>query len=90
MDDQGTEERQDRRVLALKGVLLLAWAVVSFGTSYFARDLRFNIGDWPFSYWFAAQGAVLCFIAIVVVYACIMNRLAPDDALPSAARGDDA
>ena len=79
MDDQGTTERLDRRVLALKAGLLAAWAVVSFGATFFARDLQFSMAEWPFSYWFAAQGALLAFIAIVVFYAWAMRRLAPED-----------
>ena len=80
MDDQGTTERLDRRVLALKAGLLLLWAAASFGAIFFARDLQFSLAQWPFSYWFAAQGALLAFIAIVVFYAWAMRRLAPEDA----------
>lgn len=83
MDDSGLTERRDPRVLALKAGLLAAWAVVSFGSCYFARDLGFSLLQWPFSYWVAAQGAMLAFIAIVVVYAWAMKRLAPEDALPT-------
>jgi len=78
-DPQG-QEQHDPRVLALKAALLVVWFVISFGCSYFARDLSFMLAGWPFSYWMAAQGAVLGFIAIVVVYATVMRRLAPEDA----------
>ena len=67
------------RVLALKLALLAVWAAVSFGSVYFARDLEFQVFGWPFDYWFAAQGALLAFIAIVVVYAWAMRRLQPGD-----------
>jgi len=67
------------RVLALKLGLLALWATVSFGAVYFARDLDVVILGWPFGYWFAAQGALLAFIAIVVVYAWAMKRLQPED-----------
>ena len=73
-------EKHDPRVLVLKAGLLAVWFALSFGCSYFARDLSFMLAGWPFSYWLAAQGAVLGFIAIVVVYAIVMRRLAPDDA----------
>jgi putative solute:sodium symporter small subunit len=83
-------EQHDPRVLALKAVLLTVWAVITFGFSYFARDLQFMMGPWPFGYWMAAQGAVLIFIAIVVCYAAIMKRLAPDDSLPDTRESIDA
>ena len=67
------------RVLALKLGLLALWAAVGFGSVYFARDLDFVVFGWPFGYWVAAQGALLAFIAIVVVYACAMKRLQPED-----------
>ena len=67
------------RVLALKLGLLALWAAVGFGSVYFARDLDFVVLGWPFGYWFAAQGALLAFIAIVVAYAWAMKRLQPED-----------
>lgn len=80
-------ERHDPRVLALKGGLLAVWAAATFGVCYFARDLSFSIAGWPFSYWFAAQGAIGIFIAIVVFYAWAMNRLAPEDGAEDAGGG---
>jgi putative solute:sodium symporter small subunit len=80
--------RPDARVAALKLGLLAVWAAVGFGGSYFARDLDFTVAGWPFAYWFGAQGALLAFIAIVVVYAWAMDRLHPEDAEPSATRDD--
>ena len=58
----------------LKAVLLVVWALASFVASYFARDLQFLVAGWPFGFWMAAQGAVLVFLAIVVVHAWAMNR----------------
>lgn len=59
---------------SLKLVLLAVWVIASFGACYFARDLEFMVAGWPFGYWMAAQGAVLVFLAIVVVHAWAMNR----------------
>ena len=81
MGDTLAPEKQDPRVLALKAGLLLVWAGLSFGCSFFARELSFMLAGWPFGYWIAAQGAVLGFIAIVVIYATVMRRLAPEDSL---------
>jgi putative solute:sodium symporter small subunit len=72
-------ERLDPRVLWLKAVLLAVWAAVSFGLFFFARDLQFVVAGWPFAYWMGAQGAIIVFIAIVVIYATVMKRLAPED-----------
>jgi putative solute:sodium symporter small subunit len=79
MVDPQAQEKHDPRVLALKAGLLAVWALISFVFCFFARDLSFMALGWPFSYWMAAQGAVLGFIAIVTVYATVMRRLAPED-----------
>jgi len=79
MDDLRDTAPPPPRVLALKLGLLAVWAAVGFGSVYFARDLQFEVLGWPFDYWFAAQGALLAFIAIVVVYAWAMRRLQPTD-----------
>jgi putative solute:sodium symporter small subunit len=74
-------------VLALKAALLAVWAAVSFGVCFFARDLQFRIGPWPFDFWMAAQGAVVVFIALVAFYAVALNRIAPGDNEPTPPRG---
>lgn len=71
----------DVRHLWLKAVLLAVWVLASFVATYFARDLqRIVVGEWPLGYWIAAQGAVLVFIGIVVVYAWAMSRFERQDA----------
>lgn len=65
--------------LAVTALLLAAWFAVSFGALFFARDLQFAVAGWPFSYWLAAQGGVLAFIAIVAAYAALMRRRDPED-----------
>jgi putative solute:sodium symporter small subunit len=57
---------QTRRLTA---VLLLAWFAITFVGAYFARELRFNFLGWPFSFYMAAQGALLVYLAIVYTYA---------------------
>lgn len=71
----------DVRHLRLKAGLLLLWALVSFVAMFFARDLEaIVVGGWPLGFWVAAQGGVLVFIAIVVVYCWAMNRFERQDA----------
>jgi putative solute:sodium symporter small subunit len=63
---------QKKRILTT--VLLLAWLLISFGPGFFARDLSVTIGGWPLYFWMAAQGSILLFICIVVIYAWLVNR----------------
>ncbi len=64
--------RKNRIAIA---VLLLIWFVVTFGVSYFARDLSFSFFGWPFSFWMGAQGSLLVYCLIIGFYAWYMNRL---------------
>jgi putative solute:sodium symporter small subunit len=64
-----------KRNQRLIGGLLLVWALVTFGVAYFARELSARVFGWPFSFWVAAQGALLVYLAIVVGYALTMERL---------------
>ena len=75
----------DGRHLRLKGALLLVWALVSFGLCFFARDLQWMVSGWPLGYWVASQGAVLVFMAIVLVYAVAMSAFERKDALAAQA-----
>ena len=60
---------------------------MTFVATYFARDLQQRVfGTWPLGYWIAAQGAVLVFIGIVVVYGWAMNRFERQDAERKAAQ----
>jgi putative solute:sodium symporter small subunit len=67
--------RHWRGTLRLTAALLVAWFAVGFGVTWFARDLDFPFFGWPFSFWVAAQGGVVVFVAVVVVYARRMKRL---------------
>jgi cation/acetate symporter len=54
--------------------LLSVWFGTSFGVVFFAADLQFVVLNWPVGFWFAAQGSVLIFIAIVAIFAWVANR----------------
>lgn len=63
------------RTRQLTAWLLLVWALVSFGLTFFARELSFSFFGWPFSFWVASQGALLVYGLIVAYYALAMRRL---------------
>ena len=64
-----------RKNLRMTALLLLIWFGVTFGVSYYARELDFSFLGWPFSFWMGAQGALLVYCLIVGFYAWYMNRL---------------
>jgi cation/acetate symporter len=74
----------------LHAVLLALWFAVSFGVVFFVRDLQVVVAGWPVGFWFAAQGSVVVFIAIVVFFAWRKNRqdLAPIPETVAALAGD--
>lgn len=62
------------QVPVLRSLLLLLWLLVSFAGVFFARELQTVVAGWPLGFWFASQGGVLVFIAIVAVFAWVANR----------------
>ncbi|MGO3127500.1 MAG: DUF4212 domain-containing protein [Luteimonas sp.] len=53
------------------------WALVSYGFGIILRPLLngIRIGGTDLGFWFAQQGSILSFIAIIVFYTWYMNRL---------------
>ena len=64
-----------RRNLNVTAVLLAIWFVVTYVVAYFARELNFNFFGWPFSFYMAAQGSLIVYVAIIFFYARYMNNL---------------
>jgi putative solute:sodium symporter small subunit len=72
-----------RRTLRITALLLALWFAVTFGLTWFARDLSFAFAGWPFSYWLAAQGALLVYLLLIWVCARVMNSLDDEGELRS-------
>jgi len=70
--DMSSKLRFRKRVLTAG--LLSLWLCMNFVLPFFARDLSFTLWGWPLHFWLSAQGSLLVFLAIVVVYAWLMNR----------------
>ena len=68
-------QRYWNKNLRITAILMGIWFVVTFVVAYFARDLHFDFFGWPFSFWVAAQGALVVYVAIIGYYAYYMNKL---------------
>ncbi|TWI66111.1 putative solute:sodium symporter small subunit [Pseudoduganella lurida] len=56
--------------------LLLVWLATGFCAVYFARELAgLTIFGWPLSFYLAAQGASLVYLAIIGFYVWRMRRM---------------
>jgi putative solute:sodium symporter small subunit len=65
--------RSTRKLTAL---LLLLWLCTGFCAVFFARELStFSVFGWPLSFYMAAQGASLVYLALIGLYAWRMRRL---------------
>ena len=64
--------------LRLTTVLLTVWFAVTFTVIYFGRSLEGQFFGWPFSFWMAAQGALIVYVALVCVYGVVMDRIDHD------------
>jgi putative solute:sodium symporter small subunit len=52
------------------------WFAATFFFIYFARELdRVHLFGWPVSFYMAAQGMMLIYLAIVVIYVRRMRRI---------------
>ena len=64
------------RARRLVAGLLVLWLATSFCTVFFARDLaHLSVFGWPLSFYLAAQGASLTYLAIIGGYAWRMRVL---------------
>ncbi len=64
-----------RKNLRITSILLVIWFVVTYVVAFYARDLNFSFFGWPFSFWVAAQGALVVYVVIIAFYASYMNKL---------------
>ena len=57
--------------------LLSIWFAVSFGAGILLRDFldQCSLGGAPLGFWFAQQGAIYVFLALIVYYCYAMNKL---------------
>lgn len=63
--------------LRLIVISLTVWFVVSFGFGIFLVDTlnSISIGGYKLGFWFAQQGSMYIFVALIFIYASKMNKL---------------
>lgn len=56
---------------------LFIWALVSFGFAILLRPMLagITVGGTDLGFWFAQQGSIIAFIALIFFYAWKMNKL---------------
>ena len=66
-----------RRNVALMLTLLVIWAGVGLGCGVLFADRlnEFHLGGFPLGFWFAQQGSIIVFVALILMYAIGMSRL---------------
>lgn len=63
--------------LRLLITILVIWFVVSFGAGILFRDALdgIHLGGYPLGFWFAQQGSIYVFVALIFWYARRMSKI---------------
>ncbi|NMW32976.1 DUF4212 domain-containing protein [Altererythrobacter sp. RZ02] len=71
---EGAYWRENIRLLA---VLMTIWFACSFGAGILFRDFldQFSLGGYPLGFWFAQQGSIYIFIALIFYYVVKMKKI---------------
>ena len=66
-----------KATLALLTKILIIWFLVSFGAGILFVDLfnKISLGGYPLGFWFAHQGSIYIFIALIFYYAKKMGDI---------------
>ena len=71
---EGAYWRENIRLLVS---LMAIWFVASFGCGILFRDFldQFSLGGYPLGFWFAQQGSIYIFIALIFFYVFRMKAI---------------
>ena len=68
-----------RANVTLIAILLVIWAIVSFGCGILLAPWLNQVNlpgtEYPLGFWFAQQGSIYVFVILIFVYVVAMNRL---------------
>lgn len=79
MSERDAKNDYWRRNLQYVAILLAVWFVVSLGCGVLFADAldKYHLPGtgFPLGFWFAQQGSIYIFVALIFVYVWLMNRL---------------
>jgi len=66
-----------KATLALIRNVLIVWFVVSYGFGILLVDVMntMHVGGYPLGFWFAQQGSMYVFVALIFIYAKLMGNI---------------
>lgn len=66
-----------KATLALIRNVLIVWFVVSYGFGILLAPMlnSISVGGYPLGFWFAQQGSMYVFVALIFIYAKLMGKL---------------
>jgi len=75
MDDQGVAYW--KATLGLIRNVLIVWFVVSYGLGIILAPALngIKLGGYPLGFWFAQQGSMYIFVALIFIYAKLMGKI---------------
>jgi putative solute:sodium symporter small subunit len=77
MKEDKSSQAYWKATLSLLTRILIIWFVVSFGAGILFADLlnSIKLGGYPLGFWFAQQGSIYIFIALIFYYAKKMGDI---------------
>ena len=83
--DESKQKDYWRRNVQIVLALLAVWAFVSFGCGIilapWLNQFTLPLTHYPLGFWFAQQGSILTFVALVFTYVFLMNRLEHEEGM---------
>ena len=79
-NSNGNVDQYWKKNIQIVIILLSIWFLASFGFGIiFANDLdQINFFGFKLGFWFAQQGSILIFVAIIFIYIRLMKKLDQD------------
>ncbi|MEM1196016.1 MAG: DUF4212 domain-containing protein [Pseudomonadota bacterium] len=76
-ETSASENAYWRENIRLLVSLMLIWFACSFGAGILFRDFldQFSLGGYPLGFWFAQQGSIYVFIALIITYVIRMKAI---------------